>query len=748
MATMTSNKREREDTGVSGPEAKRPRPLDDAAERADTFRRVLTCLANVGYGKEVCRAARTSSALYWDPEIWQVLVSLPKDSEGALNSVCRHGSSKRLDFFLDKLKLKPTVKAMYQVASDTSKQNSWKLEVLRSKGCPAGGKDTPRAEHPLWAAVNTSHSEPLFLHLLRAGAVPPSYEKGSNLLLEVLKKGWASAPIRMMAKMTAAEIVQAGDEMTADGKWSLTFAIEKNLSEAALKLISSGVRVCFDKADPLCTRNAEEPLHLAAKANLLPVVEALVHRGAPVDGTWSTKNAHQRGFAVTPLALAVKAGHVAVCRFLFHKGADLTIDQFGGRDPVSLSIIHIKGEVFRMFLDCGVDLRGVGANGSNGVRARHPVHWAALTNWSDLIREILYRFPQEVNSVGIGNTPWQDACMAGNLDAFHELLRHFKLDKDSETVSRAVRLLCGAQGPDYYRSDEKTRLERLKKTEQTRIRILRFLWDQKVPIDINSCVETATRYGLHELAKVSGDFVKPSKEAMLMCAEFGHLTHALLLQEKGGLLGAYSASVGKKEVPVLCMAARHNREEFIRKTVEKARSLGHRFSLDVQDFEGRTPLLTCIEKGFIDCAKTLLNLGANALVVDKNKRGPLHYLTQECVSCWPVRPEPLAMFARTLFEKGCDANYQDKSGKTPFETSDLLRLGTRFAPIIKEAISKGLKLEGARGARTLITAVSNGDSELVNGLITTAGVDPNVEFDGISRLLPFPTTKWWLYCQS
>jgi ankyrin repeat protein len=91
----------------------------------------------------------------------------------------------------------------------------------------------------------------------------------------------------------------------------------------ALALIAAGADTGFD-AD-----HCNSPLLLAAYLDNVPVMEALLDKGAPVDGA--------DRFGWSPLMIAANNGHTAAAQLLVDRGADIHAAGNKGETPYNLA---------------------------------------------------------------------------------------------------------------------------------------------------------------------------------------------------------------------------------------------------------------------------------------------------------------------------------------------------------------------------------------------------------------------------
>jgi ankyrin repeat protein len=150
------------------------------------------------------------------------------------------------------------------------------------------------------------------------------------------------------------------------------------------------------------------PLHTAAQAGQLEVVEVLVAEGARVD---SGDNEN-----TTPLGVAALGGHLEVVDFLIARGADPLAADDNLSTPFHWATYYGHLDVARRLVDLGADVHAVKANGSNAM------HGPAYTGHLETV-EFLVGLGCEIDLQNQrGFTPLLLAAFRGNNDVLTYLI--------------------------------------------------------------------------------------------------------------------------------------------------------------------------------------------------------------------------------------------------------------------------------------------------------------------------------------
>lgn len=153
-------------------------------------------------------------------------------------------------------------------------------------------------------------------------------------------------------------------------------------------------------------------LHLAAKSEFVPVVQALLAAGASANvGNYAK---------VTPLHLAAEKGNSNICALLLEKGADPNVEDAYGNTPFSQAITSGRAETVALFVAKGADInRAIVFQG--GQHSYYPLH-LALDRTPAVLEAILQAKPKlEVVNTS-GRTPLQQAADQNKTEMVEKLL--------------------------------------------------------------------------------------------------------------------------------------------------------------------------------------------------------------------------------------------------------------------------------------------------------------------------------------
>jgi ankyrin repeat protein/L-ascorbate metabolism protein UlaG (beta-lactamase superfamily) len=220
--------------------------------------------------------------------------------------------------------------------------------------------------------------------------------------------------VLMAATATAGEIHQA---------------IEAGDLSRVQALVRADAKVVAQPAD---NRDRSLPLHIAATAGQLEIIEYLIANGAVVDG-------HDRDES-TPLMVACLRGQVAAAQLLLKHGAIVGQADLNGATPVSFAMASGNMKVIQLLLKAGVDLAT--QSPTNGTYM-HPA--AAVGNVE--ILEFLRSSGVAVDTANDrGATPLISAAARGQTDAVRWLLAHGADAKHVDTNGADALAQCSFRG--------------------------------------------------------------------------------------------------------------------------------------------------------------------------------------------------------------------------------------------------------------------------------------------------------------
>jgi ankyrin repeat protein len=173
----------------------------------------------------------------------------------------------------------------------------------------------------------------------------------AGVLASAMVVAQAKAPVADAAMARDAEavrkLIKDGAEINAaqgDGMTALHWAAMRGDAEMAATLLYAGA------STRATTRlNNYTPLHLAAQAGHLAVIEALLKGGA--NASAATSN------GTTPLMLAAASGNAAAVKLLVGKGADLNAVETNGQTALMFAAANDRPDVVKALVDAGADVK-------------------------------------------------------------------------------------------------------------------------------------------------------------------------------------------------------------------------------------------------------------------------------------------------------------------------------------------------------------------------------------------------------
>ena len=143
--------------------------------------------------------------------------------------------------------------------------------------------------------------------------------------------------------------------MAEAARWYAAAAENKTTPQKVRDIITTHLNQWYNVPDPFPSRFSPAPatadsLAVAVSSQILSDVEDQVKRGAPVNALGSDGS-----ISLSSLQRAAWIGNLAIVRFLLDHGADVNVDNEGGRTAVHLA--QKDAEIVRLLVTKGVDQR-------------------------------------------------------------------------------------------------------------------------------------------------------------------------------------------------------------------------------------------------------------------------------------------------------------------------------------------------------------------------------------------------------
>jgi ankyrin repeat protein len=194
----------------------------------------------------------------------------------------------------------------------------------------------------------------------------------------------------------------------SNGLTAMQWVFTRECDEGVMLLLEAGAN---PNAPDAVTR--WPPLMAAASSGKVRLVNAMVDRGADVNGRWMR--------SMTPLHIAASNGAADVVRFLLSRGADAQATDAGGVTALHMGARH--GEIVRMLLEAGLGRDARTENGATPLGFAHR-WWSMPKQAVSHGAQVLLQAGADPNaSDANGYTPLMNAARACDEEAVDHLLR-------------------------------------------------------------------------------------------------------------------------------------------------------------------------------------------------------------------------------------------------------------------------------------------------------------------------------------
>ncbi|GAD98496.1 multiple ankyrin repeats single kh domain protein, putative [Paecilomyces variotii No. 5] len=497
-----------------------------------------------------------------------------------------------------------------------------------------------------------------------------------------------------------------------------------------------------------------DPLYCASNTGLIRTVQALLRKGANVDG-----NGTETGFS-TPLGAACYRGYETIVRILLKHGADPNRKSYGYRSyPLELAAEQGHDKIVQLLVDCGADLSlhnefrdsaieapaqenrqevvrtllrlGAGVNGYDGNSGIALVN--ASENGHQQMVQLLIDHGADVNLPGPFGTAVAAAALNGHKDIVHQLLQNgadINIPGNIGTAISAaamggheeiVRMLL-LYGADVNIPDNSGRTALLHTSESGNAELVELLLLHGADVHIShhgQTALTAAASGGHENivralllhgahVNVGGDIFSGSP--VQAAAGNGHMGIIRLLIDHGAEVNGTHGS------HALRSASARGQYEVVQML------LSHGADPNARSPDTGTALQSASSSGHTDIVRLLIENGAN--VQAENDLDPegtnLHYIIYNALH--KATSGGHADVANILLDHGIDINAHNHRQETALQAAcskgkkDLVELLSRRGA--------DLTIQGGRHGTALSIACIHGFQEIVQILISS-GADVN-----------------------
>ncbi|XP_058824027.1 uncharacterized protein LOC131684839 [Topomyia yanbarensis] len=439
-------------------------------------------------------------------------------------------------------------------------------------------------------------------------------------------------------------------------------------------------------------KNGWTPLHFAARAGHIEIVNALLTKGANVDAT--------RNDSWTPLHFAVLNGHTEVVKTLLTRGVPIDVTTNGGFTSLHVAAQNGLTEVVNTLLTKGAKVDATQIDGWT------PLHVAALNGHTEVVYTLLTNCASVDAVTNEGLSSLHVAAQSGHIQVVNSLLSKGASIEAATTNKGYTPLHFAAQNGH-------TEVVNILLTKGAKVDVtLINSWTPLHVAALNGHTEVvcALLTNCASVDVVTNEGISP----LHVSAQYGHIKVVNILLNKGASIDATT----KKKYSPLHFAAQNGHIDVVNALLTKSAKV------DATEIDSWTPLHLAAQNGHIEVVNALLTKCAKVDATEIDNWTPLHLAAQN----------GHIEVVNALLTKCDSIDAATKKGSTPLHFA----AQNGHTEVVNALLTKCASIDATTNKyfTPLHLAALNGHIEVVNDLLTK---DANVEAKGYGSLTPLHT---------